>query len=546
MKKTQCIFLAGAVAGLVWWAGAALWTSGPPTLGPIMAEVDGVHPVRAVTALQTAYQPGEGYRDKYPPLGSVLFGWVGRMADPGFVEMSINVEDLPPNERRVALWDLSKGLEQWLRAERLLSRLAMAAAVALIAGLGCAWSLASGHRASSACASGLLGAACFGVGNAALYYGATTNVDSLSLLTGLGCVALAASGRTGLGAGVLGLAISIKDPNFVLLPVVLGLSFSWGGWGRLRRDLLAVSFVYALAAGALTGPEVWWEHLGYLVTGGVVEVDRIDHAQPLEWGRLLLFTARLLVEGLGLACLLLALLACRAAWSEKINEGRAWALAVSGTLASTLILFIFPVGFVYPRFLLLPLALCAVAGAVGLSSLLERRNHFAIGHCVLALLLGFFLSTRGFPVFMGAVDIAAGLHNGVDPRQEMVAHVEEAVPFGGALILFADEREHGPPLDPRRWNISVRGLNELETSFSRWRDARQARPDAVVIMTFPNDSPSGGGALTGPPVSVGETVAGVFQVAKVVGQPRGDVAERRFALRPTLTLLLAEGGGSSR
>ncbi len=46
----------------------------PPELRPIMPEVDGVHPVRALIALHTAFAPGGGFLDKYPPLGSFLFG----------------------------------------------------------------------------------------------------------------------------------------------------------------------------------------------------------------------------------------------------------------------------------------------------------------------------------------------------------------------------------------------------------------------------------------------------------------------------------------
>ena len=52
-----------------------------PDLRPNMPEVDGVHPARALVALHDAYTPGVGFLDKYPPLGSFLFGLAAAAGD---------------------------------------------------------------------------------------------------------------------------------------------------------------------------------------------------------------------------------------------------------------------------------------------------------------------------------------------------------------------------------------------------------------------------------------------------------------------------------
>src|SRR5262245_65114695 len=98
----------------------------PPDLRPVMPEPDGVHPVRAILALRTAYAPGGGFLDKYPPLGSFLLGLaVVAGGAPGLRAQAEAIASAPAELRRTALWELRDEIAAALARERWLSRLAM-------------------------------------------------------------------------------------------------------------------------------------------------------------------------------------------------------------------------------------------------------------------------------------------------------------------------------------------------------------------------------------------------------------------------------------
>ena len=99
-------WLVGALGALIWLLfepGPAL-LSGPAELGPVMAELDGVHPARATWALSTAYSPGIGFLDKYPPLGSFVMGLAVAAADSDFGSDVGDVSQLDVTGRRELAW----------------------------------------------------------------------------------------------------------------------------------------------------------------------------------------------------------------------------------------------------------------------------------------------------------------------------------------------------------------------------------------------------------------------------------------------------------
>jgi hypothetical protein len=110
-------------------------------------------------------------------------------------------------------------------------------------------------------------------------------------------------------------------------------------------------------------------------------------------------------------------------------------------------------------------------------------------------------------------------------------------------VLFADEREHGPAIDPERWVLDVRGLDATGTSLMAWRDAPLGeRPAALLFMSFDNELPTGRETPDPPNPAVGDRLGGIYEVAAVVGARTGAVPERTLAVRPTITLLLRMGG----
>lgn len=541
----------GATLALI----ANLGFDATPDLRPVMPEADGVHPVRAAEALRLAYAPGQGFPDKYPPLGSSVFGLAVLAVDPAFAHDTSTVKSLPEDERRVVLWGLADRIAVALVAERWVSRLAACACAAVLALLAAATAQRAGARAGEAALAGALAALALGCSYPLLYYGSTTNVDALALLASLLAVHAACARRWMAAAACAALATAIKDPCFVLGPLVLAGALTDAplgcsaapdvgaqrgrGRGALRRagGVLAVGLlVYLAAAGALTGFTVWREHIAYLFGGGVAGVDRIDHARPGEWLGLLWRCVQLLAGAIGWTGLLLGLLGLLRL--RGLDRPGARLLIGAGLL--TLLLFVLPVGFVYLRFLLVPLCVLLVG-----ASLLVARLAVTAGSSLgrgrrraQAALLG--LVAAALLLDRGVADWHRHLCRGPDARREAADAAPALLPDGARVAVFADEREHGVPLDPQRWPQQVYGLVEAETRLGAWvasPDASAAAPDYLVWMSFPTDRTSGRPSEAVVSPRVGDKLGGIYHVAAVWGAPTGSHPERALAVRPMVTLL---------
>jgi hypothetical protein len=506
-----------------------------PDLRPVMPEVDGVHPARALVALHDAYAPGVGFLDKYPPLGSFLFGLAAAAGDVrGLSEQATSIVTSPPAVRRVQLWSVRDEVAGALARERWLSRLAMGAAAALVFLLSRRLAGTTGAAPWWMLAGPLLAVAIFCAWGPTRVYAGTANVDALALLPALGALLLLLRERWVTAGAALALAVALKDPQVVLVPVVLGGAAWLGGRRALLRAGLAAAAVYAVASGALTAPGTWWEHVRYLAGGGVESVvERVDRGDPAGWGRLLLHVGALLLEYEGLM-LLLVVAACLRGLPADPTLRRAWWLLLAAALAPVL-LFVLPLGFVYARFLLLTQALLlAFCGAVGTRSLdqaVERRVPRAWLSAVTWLCL---------LVALGAYLFVTGTvwDPPSDPRREVVSWLDQQAPQGGSVLLFADEREHGPPLNPALWSLDTRGLGEVAPALAALRERAPAeRPEWVLVMSFDNDPPSG---APSPPAVLprdGDVVGGLYTVRRVLGIAPHGWLERAIAVRPRLTVL---------
>jgi hypothetical protein len=503
-----------------------------PDLRPIMPEVDGVHPARALVALHDAFAPGVGFLDKYPPLGSFLFGLAAAAGDVrGLSAQATSIVSSPAAERRPQLWALRDEVAGALARERWLSRLALAGSAALVFLLSRRLGGAAGAVSWLALAGPVLAACAFAASPTARVYAGTANVDALALLPALGALLLLLRGCWVSAGAVLALAVALKDPQVVLVPVLLGGAAWLGGRRALRRAAVAAALVYIIASGVLTAPDVWWDHVRYLTAGGVEGVDRLDHADLAGWGRLLAHVGWLLQEGgeglwlLAFSLTLLPLLAV---------ERREVALVFAAALAPIL-LFVLPVGFAYARFLLLTQALLAAwLGAVGarlvLRAAIARERWAWLMAVAFVLLLATTLGRRVLPW------PAPGGER--DPRHAVTTWLDLQAPRGGRVLVFADEREHGPPLDPARWQMDARGLGEVGPALEALRERPAGeRPDWVLVMSFGNDLPSGAPRLDAPPAQPGDRVGGMYTVRAVLGEPPRSWEERAIAARPLITIL---------
>lgn len=533
-RATLALALAAAAAALL----AGLAAAGPPDLRPVMPEVDGVHPVRALQALHTAYAPGAGFVDKYPPLGSVLLGLAAARADDWFSADAGDILRQSDPEQHLTLWRLRDRLAAMLDAERWVSRLAMAAAAAAVAALA----LAAGTGVAGAALAGLVFLASY----PALYYGSTANVDALALAGQLWTLWLAI-GRRWLGAGVaLALSVAVKDPAYVLAPVLLaacwraapagpptvaGPSPSAAGRGRrVGGMVLAAALVYAAASGLLTSPHAWWEHVRYLGSSGLGQVDRIDPVRPADVALLLGHVGDLLAGAIGWSGLLIGV----AGLAGLLARRAPGAGVLAGSVLATLALFVLPVGFAYVRFLLVPLAVLAVGAGSELASLPGRlRAGPARRRAGAAALLGV------AAVLAVTLDGRLAVHHPLagpvaDPRREAVAALQSLAPRGSRIVCFADEREHGPPLDPETWAVETPRLVGVNERLPGWRAAPfRDRPEFVLWMGFPIDRPSGRGPVPLQPPSF----AGLYEVIAEFGAATPGPVDRALAIRPRLQLL---------
>jgi hypothetical protein len=533
--------LAGALA-----VAASLHWNGVPDLGPIMPDLDGVHPVRAAEALHTAWAPGAGFVDKYPALGSLAMGAVGALVDPAFGADTAGLARLPDPARRAALWPLAGRLRAQLAAQRWLSRVAMGLVAALLAAL----TLGVLRRGppqqdeptgAIAVAAALVAAVGFGCSYPALYYADTTNVDALALLLGLGALVLGGLAGRWTGAAVaVALAAAVKDPAAVLAVVVLAGCALDRRPGRSRRLLAAAgagTLAYALAAGVLTSPSAWLEHLR-LSAQGALGVDRIDSARPGEWFGLLAYVARLLSGALGAPAVVLGLAGLGLLVARRRRMG--WMLA--GAVLATIALFVLPVGFVYVRFLLLPLAVLCVGAGVALAA----GARAALGRLrpaggAAASRLGAAIVLAGALLLIGLDPRVADYHRRVVPSPDARLLAAEAVPRyapdGAQVVLFTDGREHGPPLDPARWPLQVEGHPAAPHWLDQWvRTPQPERPAALLWMRFPVDRPSGRDRTEDPPPKLGTRFRGIYELAETWGERADCPPLRSLTVRPEIML----------
>src|SRR5262245_58439275 len=342
------------LAGALLPAALAVRLAAPqPDLRPNIPEVDGVNPVRGLVALHEAFVPGVGFLDKYPPLGSVLFGLAAAAGDVDQLSPQARaIMTAPAAERRVALWAVRDELAGALARERWLSRLAMGAATALVFLLSRRLAGPPGAGGWPRLLGPLLAAGAFAGWGATRVYAGTANVDALALLPALGALLLLLRERWAAAGAALALAVALKDPHVAFVPVVLGGAAALGGRRALLRAAVAAAAVYAVASGALTAPGVWWEHVQYLAGGGIDQVvDRMDRGDPASWFRLLRYVGWLLFEGAALLFGPLTLLAYAArAPADPAVRRAAWLLGAAAI--APIVLFVLPVGFAYARFLL--------------------------------------------------------------------------------------------------------------------------------------------------------------------------------------------------
>jgi hypothetical protein len=315
------------------------------------------------------------------------------------------------------------------------------------------------------------------------------------------------------------------------VPVLLGAATWRGGRPALLRAGAAAAVTFALASGAATGPTIWLEHVRYLTRGGVEGVGGIDHGDVAAWGRLLVHVGWLVWVAVGGALLLVAVWRRPAPAAERGDQ----ALVLMAALAP-IVLFVLPVGFAYARFLLPTVALLlaclggAMARAIGGFPGLARAGTIAAAWaCALVALVLVLAKTLPRP--------APGSGPDGDARRAVVAALDARAPGGGSVLLFADEREHGPPLDPTRWRVEVAGLNEVVPRLAALRDGPpEQRPDFVIVLSFPTDPPSGAPRDDPPPPQPGDRLAGLYVVTEALRAPR-DGLTRAVAFRPDLTLL---------
>jgi len=565
------------VACALIWLVVCAWCVRLPDLRPEIAELDGVHPVRAAQALRDAYRPGHGFLDKYPPLGAFVMGLAGELVDPGLLgALPVAPEALAddPPRRREVLWPLRDRIARRLDAQRLLSGLAMAAAVALVGVLAARATVRHGGGPRAARAAGLAAAAMFGAAYPVLVYGATTNVDALALAAALAAVERLLAGRAVTAGVLLGAAVATKDPAYAIAPALLAAAWlpdprpqdaghdpagghdhdhdvhdHLGGVGGLvvpepetgaRRRVLAVllgaAASYLVFGGVLVNSSTVVDHARYLLAGGVESVPtRIDHGDPVQWLRLVDYVRRLLA-GVVVPAWAGTLVVLAGLFGLARMDRRARALLLGAAIGPVLV-FVLPVGFVYPRFLLPSWAMVAVGAGVLVSwaaQLARARGRPRLALAALAL-----------PVLVVAGEARTwpSLH-GPDARGVATARLER-LPAGTRVGVLSGTRGHGPVPDPARIPLEVHGLARVDAVMERWRVAAPAaRPDVVLVLSFPYEPPDGRRVAPPAPPRAGEAVAGgLYRVAAVLGggalEEPARVPERTLAWRPRISWLEA-------
>lgn len=527
--------LFGALCGALFWVVVTAVGPRLPQLEGTIAEVDGVFPLRAVEAWHDAYAPGAGFLDKYPAFPSWLAGAWLALVESEFVDAAEPLVGLRTAEDRVHSVGLEPAHGRAVDAIRALSTAATAAVVALVAGLGVAWSVRAGVPRAVAWGASAVTAALFAASNVTLYHALSTNVDALVVALSLGAVALLAARRPRVlwSAPLVGLAVATKDPAYAIGAVMFVVAWRQGGPRRALGATGIALAVYAVATGAVVNPGAFADHARYLVSGGVDTVPRIDPTSPAAWWRLASHVVTLTAWSLGrlvpLAALAgLVLLATR----RGTSTSAAWAAGLA--VAAPLMLFVAPVRFVYARFLFVPYAVAAALAAVALGLLAEWAGWRWRALVVVAAAAAVGVDGER----LGLFDLAAGRVTQTSPRRDAAAFVERVVPEGGRVVIFSSATHHPPPIDPRARRVELHALDAPARLLPTYRDAPPAaRPDALVFMTFTMDPPTGEAAPRPEVQPVGKRVAGVYEVAAVFGAPLGRAAERVLPVRPLVTVL---------
>ena len=547
--KILGLALFGLAATSLWlllgWISGGLATL--PDMSPVVPEADGIHPVVASETYHSGYEIGGGVPQKYPPAAAFIMGLAIEISDPDFYDDASVLLHLEEDEQRTGLWRLKDRLAPLIAISRFATQLAMGIAMGLLAMLAAQTCWSMGISRPLSIAAGVICIVTFGASYPVLYHGSTTNVDAYALAPSLAMLLFALRRNWWCAAAAAGLAAAAKDPSYVAGFVLVGFAVLDAERGRARR-FLGISavglLVYLASAGALTGPGVWWEHMQYLFQGGVSSVPRIDPAEPGQWGQLIAYSARLIWASQGP-------ITCVAGVAGLVAIGLRsprTALLLFAAIASVWVLFILPVRFVYLRFLLLPSAVLSVGAAALVAMLCSRglvrlkRPRLEALAALLIAGLWWFAQHRDL-VFGGPPPNASRFYareilQGAEPRLEAARAISELASPGDRIVLIADQRRQGPPLDPVRFSVQELGLDKAAPTFADWQAApAESRPEWVLLMSSPVNQPNGGSPSQFKLPVPGSRVRGLYEVIQNFGEPTGHVVERSISIRPAISLM---------
>jgi len=539
----------GLAAGLLWlllqWSSSGL--NNLPDMSPVMPEADGVHPVLAAMTFHSGYAFGEGVVQKYPPLGGFLMGVAVHLIDPGFYDEIKSLMDLPENERRLKQWNLRNRIAPLIEVSRWITRLVMAMAMGLLAMAAAQVSFRLGAKPNVALSCGLICIVTFGASYPVLYYGSTTNVDAYALAPSLAMLLFAMRRCWWAAAAAAGLAAAAKDPYYAPGLALVVFALFDKGQSRLKR-LLTIGasgiVVYLICAGALTDPVLWLEHIKYLFKGGVDTVPRIDPTEIGQWGQLIAYGMRLVWESQGAVICITGIAGLGVLGLKNFRS----AALLIGIIFGVWILFILPVRFVYLRFLLLPMAVISIGAAALLAYIVTRvmskiKKPWVEVAVVLTIATAWWLVQHrdlmsDCPPPNPARYYVKQILGGAEPRIEAAEAVSKMALPGDSIVLIADQKRHGPPLDPVKFNVEEVGLYQAESCLAKWLKAQvNERPAWVLIMSFPVDNCTGGSSSKFALPEKGKRLGGIYKVREIFGEPSGHIVERAVVVRPMIALL---------
>lgn len=381
-----------------------------------------------------------------------------------------------------------------------------------------------------------LAALLFGLSPAVIHYAATLNVDIPYLCWLAASLVLAqrtARRPTRASAAALGVALALsaatKDQAIGAFPGIALLLLAWSPGRaspreRLRRlpcGALVIAFVaaYALTSGLLH-PADYARHLRFLFGEG----SRSYREFPLTLTGLLGYASHLSTLLVRAGGLLPALLG-GAALVFALLRPRRRVMLVLAVGASYVLLFLAPIGYAYPRFLLPVLVAICVASA-GLFRaavhLVPARARCAVRGLLVVAVLGMQLP--------GAVSFAA--YKLADPRPRAMAELA-GLRRPGERVLVSPAPYFAVPYPLPPPPIEVEGFS-LVGAEERMQSADP--PEWWVVSLFE----SGGGTTLGR-VQVGQRF-GRFEVVRVYGPDGGSPLGQSLEIQPLVLLLRAADG----